>query len=84
MDRVELGLSGENFEYFFQDVERILRDYPRVGSVAVPGGQGILMRATLDAFPDIPPLYIYYRVKENPNAIRFFGLSPAWSEAETL
>ena len=83
-DRAELGLSGANFDYFFGDVERVLRDYPGEGAEEVPGGGGILMRPTRDAFPDIPPLYIYYIVNGSPNTIRFLGLSRAWSEDETL
>jgi hypothetical protein len=41
------------------------------------------MLGTRDAFPDIPPLYVYYRVKEQPNRIIYLGLSRAWSQDET-
>ncbi len=34
--------------------------------------------------PDIPPLYLYYRVEQDPNKIVFLGLSPAWSREETF
>lgn len=83
-DRATLGLSGRNFDHFFQDVERVLADYPREGSTAVPGGEGVLILPTRDVALDIPPLYVYYRVEERPNRIRYLGLSHAWSEAETF
>jgi hypothetical protein len=38
------------------------------------------MLRTRDAFPDIPPLYVYYRVEEQPNEIIYLGLSRAWSQ----
>ena len=41
------------------------------------------MLGTRDAFPDIPPLYVYYQVKERPNRIIYLGLSRAWSQDET-
>ena len=42
------------------------------------------MRPTRMAFPDIPPLYVYYRVEENPNRIVYLGLSPAWTHDEAI
>jgi hypothetical protein len=80
--RARLGLSGRNFDYFFADVERNRRDYPWAGAEEVPDSDGILMLPTKDAFPDVPPLYVYYRVREIPNRIRFLGLSRAWSESD--
>jgi hypothetical protein len=33
------------------------------------------MLSTHDAFPDIPPIYVYYRVEVAPNRVVFLGLS---------
>lgn len=82
-DRAELGLSGSDFDHFFQSVEDHLSDYPWEYSEEVPDGEGIRMLRTRDAFPDIPPLYVYYRVQEQPNRIVYLGLSRAWSQDET-
>lgn len=83
-DRAALGFAGPNFDGLFRAVETYLGDYPWEYSVEVPGSEGIRMLATRRAFPDMPPLYVYYRVEENPNRIRFLGLSPAWSLGEAL
>ena len=42
------------------------------------------MLPTRGGFPDIPPLYVYYRVEQNPNKIIYLGLSPAWSSDESF
>lgn len=84
-DRGELGLSGANFDHFFEDVERQLLDYPWIFSREVPDSGGTLMRETRNAFPDIPPLYVYYKViQDSPRDCRvyFLGLSPAWSKED--
>jgi hypothetical protein len=83
-DRVELGLSGSDFDHFSQSVEDHLGDYPWEYSEEVPDGEGIRMLRTRDAFPDIPPLYVYYRVEEQPNEIIYLGLSRAWSQEESF
>jgi hypothetical protein len=86
-DREALGLGGANFDHFFRDVERQILDYPWIYSTEVPESGGTLMRATRDAFPDIPPLYVYYKVVKIDRAryrVHFVGLSPAWSAAETM
>lgn len=80
--RRELGLAGANFDYFFRAVEVYLRDYPWEFSEEVPDSDGIRMLPTRNAFPDIPPLYVYYRVEQDPNRIFYLGLSPAWSHQE--
>jgi hypothetical protein len=79
-----LGLGGENFDFFFKAVESYLGDYPWEYSTEVPDSNGIRMLPTRQAFLDIPPLYVYYRVEQDPNKIIFLGLSPAWSAAETF
>jgi hypothetical protein len=81
-DRVTLGLSGANFDHFFAAVEQHLADYPWASSEEVPGGEGIWMLPTRQAFPDIPPLYVYYRVEQNPNRIIYLGMSHAWSKLD--
>jgi hypothetical protein len=83
-DRAALGLSGRPFDYFFRGVENYLANYPWKYSEEVKDSGGIRMLPTRDAFPDIPPLYVYYRVEQDPNKIVFLGLSPAWSQSETL
>lgn len=82
--RARFGLSGAPFDYFFADVERNRADYPWQGATEVPDSGGILMLPTKDGFPDLPPLYVYYRVNEHPNRIHFLGLSQAWSETEAV
>lgn len=84
-DRRTLGLSGPNFDHFFRDVEAQLLDYPWIYSREIPDSGGTLMRETRDAFPDIPPLYVYYKVIQDSARdarIYFLGLSPAWTKAE--
>jgi hypothetical protein len=79
-----MGLAGPNFDHFFKEVEDYLGDYPWEYSEEVPDSEGIRMLPTRMSFPDIPPLYVYYRVEQNPNKIIFLGLSPAWSADETF
>jgi hypothetical protein len=83
-DRAALGLHGADFDGFFCDVEIAIGDYPWQYSEEVPDSKGIRMRPTREAFPDIPPLYVYYRVEKQPNKIVYLGLSSAWSDAETV
>ena len=82
--RAKLGLAGENFDHFFRAIENFLGDYPWEYSDEVPNSQGIRMLPTRGGFPDVPPLYVYYRVEENPNKIVFLGLSPAWSREDAV
>jgi hypothetical protein len=42
------------------------------------------MLRTKEAFPDIPPLIVYYRVMEKPNRIIYFGLSLDWPNADVI
>jgi len=81
---MELGLSGSDFDYFFQSVEDHLGDYPWEYSEEVSDSEGIRMLCTRGAFPDIPPLYIYYRVEEKLNKIIYLGLSRAWLQEESF
>jgi hypothetical protein len=83
-DRQALGLSGSNFNFFFETVERYLGNYPWKYSEEIPNSGGIRMLPTRDAFPDIPPLYVYYRVGQQPNKIYYLGLSPAWSKTDVV
>lgn len=61
-DRISLGLGGPNFDYFFEPVEREALQYPWEFSIEVPESGGTRMRATREAFLDIPPLYVFYKV----------------------
>jgi hypothetical protein len=84
-DRSNLGLGDKNFDYFFQGVETFLRNSPGQDSVEVPNSEGIWMMQTRHAFPDIPPLYVYYRIEEEPaRNVVFIGLSRAWAQSETV
>jgi len=86
-DKQKLGLAGPNFKFFFQQVEQQILDYPWAFSEEVPDSGGTLMRPTREAFLDIPPLYVYYKViQDSPrdSRIHFIGLSPAWSDSETV
>jgi len=42
------------------------------------------MLRTKEAFPDIPPLIVYYRVTEQPNRIVYLSLSPDWSKPDVI
>jgi hypothetical protein len=77
--RRALGLAAANFDYFFREVETFICDYPRVDVIEMPGEGGMLMRSTREAWHDLPPLYIYYKVNDEEHRVRFFGLSAAWS-----
>jgi hypothetical protein len=81
-DRRTLGLGGPNFDHFFQAVEQNTLDYPWEFSEEVPDSGGSRMRPTRDAFPDIPPLYVYYKVNAEACRVRFLGLSRAWSKLD--
>jgi hypothetical protein len=83
-DRRTLGLAGRNFDHFFKGVEDFLGDYPWEYSEEVPDSAGIRMLGTRGDFPDLPALYVYYRVEQNPNTIIYLGLSPAWSRADVF
>ena len=83
--RARLNLSGAPFDHFFADVEDAFCKDPYFASETVPEAQGIRIRPTRESFPDLPPLYVHYRIKRDPNRIVFFGLSRAWSNpGETL
>jgi hypothetical protein len=79
-DRRNLGLGGRNFDYFFRDIEKEVLDYPWEYSKEVPESGGTRMRLTRDAFLDVPPLYVYYKVNAEDCRVRFVGLSRAWSK----
>lgn len=40
------------------------------------------MLLTRYAFPDIPPLYVYYRVDHSRHSVVFLGLHRAWDERD--
>ena len=82
--KVALGLSGPNFDHFWRKVEKQLGNYPYNYSEEVPDGEGMRMLPTADMFPDIPPLYVYYRVEHQPNKIHYWALSRAWSKDDLL
>jgi hypothetical protein len=82
--RARLGLSGASFDSRFADVERHLADYPRSSATKAPEHEGIWMLRTKEAFPDIPPLIVYYRVTEQPNRIVYLSLSPDWSKPDVI
>jgi hypothetical protein len=81
-DRERLGLGGSNFNHFFKEVERNILDYPWIHSRVVPDSGGTLMRETRYSFPDIPALYVYYKVNPETGHVRFVGLTEAWSADE--
>jgi hypothetical protein len=82
--RQRLGLSGSNFTHFFRDVEDHIVEYPWLNAVEVPDSGGTLMRETRASHPDVPPLYVYYKVNREERRIRFISLSPAWSADEAI
>jgi hypothetical protein len=83
--RVRLGLTGEAFDYFWRAVEKQLSDYPyHRYSREVPDHEGIRIFPTEEAYPDLPALYVYYRVEHQPNRIHYLALSPAWSRSDLV
>jgi hypothetical protein len=83
-DRRNLGLGGKNFDHFFRLVEENILDYPWIHSKVVPDSGGTLMRETRESFPDVPPLYVYYKVNAETHHVRFVGLTKAWSADEVF
>lgn len=81
-DRKALGLGGSNFDHFFQGVEASVLDYPWEYSREVPASGGTRMRPTPENFPDLPALYVYYKVNAEECRVRFVGLSEAWSKED--
>ena len=83
--RAALGFSAESFENLFREVEFRICDDPWLQySTEVPDSDGIRIVPTRQAFPDIPPLYVYYRFSAELRRVVFLGLSPAWSAGETV
>ena len=78
--RRTLGLSGPDFDHHFEAVEKGLCRFPWLENESVPEGDGIRIRPTRERAPDLPPLYVYYRIELNPRRVVFFGLSRAWSQ----
>jgi hypothetical protein len=83
-DRKRLGLAGSNFDYLFSEVESHVYDYPWEYSRGVPASGGTRMLRTRDAFPDIPPLYVYFKVNAAERRIAVIGLSEAWSSTDSF
>jgi hypothetical protein len=81
MDVKALGLGGSSFWNYFRNVENHLGDYPKEGSMEVPESE-YRIQPTATRWPDLPALYVYFRVEENPNKIVFVRLSPAWTQAD--
>lgn len=74
-----MGLAGPNFDHFFHGVEKAVLDYPYEYSEKVPDSGETWMRLTPDVQPDLPALYVYYKVNYDECRIRFLGVSKAWS-----
>lgn len=85
-DRESAKLTGRNFDYFFEKVEDSVDSNPWLYGTEVPGGEGMLMLPTTEAFPDLPACYIYYTavLEDELAEIRYFGMSPIWSQADVL
>lgn len=66
------------------DVEENLCNYPWEFSKEVPDSEGIRLFPTRQAHPDIPAMYVYYRVDAERHRVIFLGLGPAWSQGETF
>lgn len=83
-DRRNLGLGGPNFDFFFMQVEAQVLAFPWVNAEYVPESEDTLMRETREPQPDLPALYVYYKVSVQDERVRFIALSPAWSKTETF
>jgi hypothetical protein len=79
--RRKLGLSGTYFDPFFKIAEQGLCRFPWLENEVTPNGKGTRIRPLRGA-DDLPPLYIYYRIENDPDRIVFYGLSPRWSAGE--
>lgn len=76
-----VGLAGQSFEFFREQIEDHLDRHPWFYSVEVPGSNEVRVLSTLETLEDIPPLYVYFRIEQSREsaAIHYVGLSPAWS-----
>lgn len=79
-DRKALGLGGQNFDHFFHRAEASVLDYPYEYAKEVPESGGTWMRRLDAVAPDLPSMYVYYKVNFEECRIRFVGLSRAWSD----
>lgn len=70
--RRELNLSGPEFQWFFDELEKLLCEYPMNQYVEILVDEDLLLYPTLDAFQDVPPLWVYYRLR--PGETVFVGL----------
>jgi hypothetical protein len=76
--RRELNLSGPEFSPFFEDLEKLLCRDPVNQYVEALEQENLLMFPTLHVYRDVPPLWVYYRIK--PGRILFVGLARAWAD----
>jgi hypothetical protein len=79
--RRRLGLAGTNFDFFFKNVEHAILDYPYGDEI--PDTGGTMMRETRETFPDVPPLYVYFKLDTDNRRVLFLGLTQAWSAVDT-
>ena len=79
--RRRLGLAGTNFDFFFKDVEQAILEYPYGDEI--PDSGRTIMRETREAFPDVPPLYVYFKLDAENRRVLFLGLTQAWSAPDT-
>jgi hypothetical protein len=74
-DRIRLGLTGENFDFFFTQIEENLDEDPWASS-PLPGAEPLRALLTQNALQDLPPFYLTFSVSGEERKIRYFGLEP--------
>lgn len=80
-----LGFSAKHFDSIWREPEFRLCDDPWMQyTQEIPASEGMRIMPTRQAFPDIPPLYVFYRFNGETQKVDFCGLSPACRESETF
>lgn len=81
-DRRALGLDGPEVDFAFKAFEEHVCAFPWASTAELQ--DGTRMRATEDGFPDIPRLYVYYRINVKQRKVIFLSLSRAWSQDDLV
>lgn len=74
--KLELGLTGDPFDYFWQDIAEVLDDDPfNVYAKPVPDLDGLWAYPTAPAHLDFRSCLVLYSVEAQERQINYFGLA---------
>jgi hypothetical protein len=72
----ELGLTGQPFDYFWQDIAQVLDEQPfNVYAKEVPDIPGLWAYPTEPKHPDFVACLVLYSVEDDAERINYFGLA---------